>query len=304
MAQNYTCRNVFKIIQRFLWRFRKKESAKKKKNAPSKEIHPFRNYQTMTKNDRKGMNHHHTALDTSNRQVETSSSSVNCLSLHQNKSRCRIKSSYFPHEDDEATSEVVNVGNAKGNLSSDDDEDDDEQTKFLTFPTFKSVLNDCSSNKNDADKKVHPITLTTTPRPLLDTSLSTIPKSINKTNGFDSSSPPLPTALHELLGLSQAIHTMSQKSSPITSAKEANNILYAPDCYPPTIDKSNNSTTSCPIMEDSTITTTPYYDKATFIDTDLKDRRRHVCSGKYNDYFISIPYIQQIITSQANLFIP
>jgi hypothetical protein len=262
---------------------KKKKQRKIKKNRRRKYIQ-FRDFQTMTKNDGQGMNHHNIALNTSNRQVETSSSSVNCSSLHQNKSRCRIKSSYFPHEDDEVTSAVVNVGNAKGNLSSsDDDDDDDEQTKFLTFPTFKSVLTDGSNNKNATDKKVHSISLTTTPRPPLDTSLSNIPKSINKTNGFDSSSPPLPTALHELLGLSQAIHTMSQKSSPISSAKEANNILSTPDCYPPTIDKSNNSTTSCPIIEDSTITTAAYNDKATFTDTDLKDQRRHVCSGKYND---------------------
>lgn len=252
------------------------------------------------------MNHYNTIFHTSNRQVETSSSSSseNCQSLHPNKTRCRIKSSYFPHEDDEATSAVGDAQNAKGNSSNDDDDDEDEQTKFLTFPTFRSVVTNGSSssssniNNNAADKQLHPIPITTTPRPPIDTLLSNIPTSINNSNVFDGRSPPLPTALHELLGLSQAIHTMSQKSSPLQGAKETNTILSTPACYPTTIDKSHNSTASCPIIEDSTNTTAPCYDKATLMDADSKDPRQHVCSGKYDESFSSTLYMPPIITSQ------
>jgi hypothetical protein len=235
-----------------------------------------------------------TVFHPSNRQVETSSSSSeNCKFLKKNNTRCRIKSSYFPHEDDEAISAVRDMEKATGNVNidDDDDDDDDEQTKFLTFPTFRSVVTNGSSsngnmNNTAADTQLHPIPITTTPRPPTDTSLSNIPTSINKSNVFDSRSPPLPTALHELLGLSQAIHTMSQKSSPLQGATETKTILSTPACYPTTMNTSNNnSTASCPLMDVSTNTTDPSCDKATVIDADSKDSRQHICSGKFHESF-------------------
>lgn len=202
-----------------------------------------------------------TCTVTTPKELETSSAS-------HIQPKYRIQSSYFPKETDD------------GENSSDDD---DEQTKFLSLPTWNVTT---SSGRSHLATRT--TTAATTPILTIDASSSTSSSAaaVEKSSSSSSSSPPLTTALQDLLGLSQAIHTTtSQKStSPIQTASTTTLVTTPPSN--PFLVTTNKPSTFCPVDRGTTVTS----NTATAVTTmDTKDQRHHVCSGKCVSFLLGYP---------------